>query len=133
MDKPVTRQYTAIRLSGSWEQIGRQLARSFPDEIMQSRTLFRMIFGITNKDFSAYYREIEPFMPESCKQQMHGMADELAALCGCSYQKAMEAVMGWNIGYDIVQNKRTIVSARKHAFRTRGRTSNPQPAPHTPF
>jgi len=59
MDKPVTRQYTAIQLSGSWEQIGRQLARNFPDEIMQSRNLFRMIFGITGKDFEAYYREIE--------------------------------------------------------------------------
>lgn len=125
MDKPVTRQYTAIRLSGSWEQIGRQLARSFPDEIMQSRTLFRMIFGITNKDFSAYYREIEPFMPESCKQQMHGMADELAALCGCSYQKAMEAVMGWNIGYDIVQKQKDDRISKKARFSDTGENIEP--------
>ncbi len=116
MDKPVTRQYTAIRLSGSWEQIGRQLARNFPDEIMQSRNLFRMIFGITGKDFAAYYQEIEPFMPESCKQQMHGMADELAALRGCDYQKATEAVMGWNIGYDIVQKQKDDRISKKARF-----------------
>ena len=116
MDKPVTRQYTAIRLSGSWEEIGRQLARNFPDEIMQSRNLFRLIFGITGKDFTAYYREIEPFMPDSCKQQMHGMADELAVLRGCGYQKAMEAVMGWNIGYDIVQKQKDDRISKKARF-----------------
>jgi len=116
MDKPVTRQYTAIQLSGNWEQIGRQLARNFPDEIMQSRNLFRMIFGITGKDFEAYYREIEQYMPESCKQQMHGMADELSALRGCDYQKAMEAVMGWNIGYDIVQKQKDDRLRKKARF-----------------
>lgn len=125
MDKSVTRQYTAIQLSGSWEQIGRQLARSFPDEIMQSRNLFRMIFGITNKDLSAYYREIEPFMPESCKQQMHGMADELAILRGCGYQKAMEAVMGWNIGYDIVQKQKDDRISKKVRFSDTGEHNEP--------
>jgi len=47
---------------------------------------------------------------------MHGMADELAVLRGCGYQKAMEAVMGWNIGYDIVQKQKDDRISKKARF-----------------
>lgn len=103
MTKPVTRQYTTLRLAGSWDDIGRQLARNFPSEIMQSRNLFLLIFGITTRDFQKYYQKIETHIPENIKIQMEAMADELAKVKNVSLQKARDAVLAWNIGYDIMQ------------------------------
>ncbi len=116
MDKPVIRQYTTLELSGSWEDIGRAQARNFPDEIMQSRALFRMIFGITEKDFTAYYEQIRRFVPANVQTQMDAMAEELAKIKKIPLKKATEAVMAWNIGYDIVQKQKDDRIAKRQRF-----------------
>ena len=78
---------------GSYEDIGREIARNYPDEIFYAAMDVFMLLGISPQDAQYYYDTIEDIIPDSIKAHMQGMALGLTEVRPLSYETAWEIVI----------------------------------------
>lgn len=91
--------------SGAWYEIGRQVGRTYSDNIIQFGQLFQMILGgygppgWTPQD---YYDETEKLIPQSVKDHMAGMAVGLTEVRSLSHAIAWDIVLAQNMAVDLL-------------------------------
>jgi hypothetical protein len=84
-------QFTPLKtFTGSYESIGNQIARTYPDSIIYIADVFS-ILGVTPQLAQSQYDAIEGVIPQSIKDHMKGMATGLSGIRPFSYEEA------WNI------------------------------------
>lgn len=86
----------AAAFSGSYDEIGQQIAVMFPDTIIYAWQVFTNVlalYGVSAPDVQDYYDLIEDIIPESIKSHMQGMALGLTEARPLSYETAWDIVL----------------------------------------
>jgi len=78
---------------GNYEEIGRQVAHTYPDIIFFSAVDVFMALGVTPQLAQDYYDAIEDVIPRSIKEHMQGMALGLTETRFYSYKTAWDIVL----------------------------------------
>ena len=78
---------------GSYEEIGRQVAHTYPDTIFFAAVDVFMAIGVTPQLAQDYYDAIEDEIPQSIKDYMQGMALGLTEARFYSYETARDIVL----------------------------------------
>lgn len=84
--------YPVETFKGSYESIGRQIARRYPDTLIYVADIFSLL-GVTPDIAQGRYDEIEALIPQSIKDHMRGMARGLQEARSIEYQKAWDMVL----------------------------------------
>lgn len=101
----------AASFSGSWFEIGRQVGRAFPDNIIQFGELFQTIlagFGPAGWTAQDFYDETEAFIPQSVRDHMAGMAAGLVEARPLSPARAWDLVLAQNMAVDLLNMARNM-------------------------
>jgi hypothetical protein len=89
---PRSHQYASFK--GSYKEIGRQVARTYPDFIIDAVvSVFGGGLGITPDVAQSQYDAIEDVIPDSIKDYMEGMALGLTEVRPLSYETAWDMVV----------------------------------------
>lgn len=87
---------------GSYEEIGRQIAKRYPDSIIYVSEVFS-ILGVTPQLAQSQYYDIEDLIPNSIKEHMQGMALGLTEVSpSFSYQRAWDMVLVTSFAINIL-------------------------------
>jgi len=76
---------------GSYEEIGRQIAQTYPHHILWLSDVFSAV--VTPESAQDYYNTIETIMPESIKAHMQGMAQGLTDVTPLTLESAWDKVV----------------------------------------
>jgi hypothetical protein len=85
---------------GSYEDIGRQVANTYPDLIIYLADVFNII-GVTPQAAQDYYDAIEDLIPDSIKEYMQGMAYGLTEARFLTYEVAWDMVIVTSMATDV--------------------------------
>lgn len=85
-------RYPVETFKGSYESIGRQIARRYPDTLIYVADIFSLL-GVTADIAQGRYDEIETLIPQSIKDHMRGMALGLQEARSIEYQTAWGMVL----------------------------------------
>lgn len=96
------RLYPTVALQGSWQEIGRQTAQLFGDQIIYTAVVFNVFMSIGGEETLAYYDEVKELIPESIKEQMEGLAQGLNEYWSVPYAQAWQWVLITNLAFDIL-------------------------------
>jgi len=95
--------------SGTWEEIGRQIGRTYPDYIMDFGRImsFVLVMAGPGKGWTAqtYYDQIQDRIPQSIKDHMQGMAAGMAEALHLSYDRAWDMVVTQNFATELINMK----------------------------
>ncbi|MBM4310197.1 MAG: hypothetical protein FJ119_04525 [Deltaproteobacteria bacterium] len=97
--------------SGTWYEIGRQVGRAYPDNIIQFGKLFQNIlagFGPPGWAAQGFYNETEALIPQSVKDHMAGMAQGLVEVRPISPAIAWDLVLTQNMAVDLLNMARNM-------------------------
>jgi hypothetical protein len=97
--------------SGTWFEIGRQVGRAYPDNIIDFGQLFEFILGLFGPHgWSAqdFYNETEALIPQSVKDHMAGMAEGLIDVRPISPAIAWDLVLAQNMAVDLLNMVRNM-------------------------
>jgi hypothetical protein len=84
--------YPVETFKGSYENIGKQIARRYPDTLLYVADIFSRL-GVTADIAQGRYDEIEALIPQSIKDHMRGMALGLQEARSIAYQNAWDMVL----------------------------------------
>jgi hypothetical protein len=84
--------YPVETFRGSYESIGRQIAKRYPDTLIYVADIFSRL-GVTARVVQGRYDEIEDLIPQSIKDHIRGMAHGLQEARSIEYQKAWDMVL----------------------------------------
>jgi hypothetical protein len=96
---------------GTWYEIGRQVGREYPDNIIQFGQLFKTIldsFGPPGWTAQDYYNETGQLVPQSVKDHMMGMAAGLVEVRPISPAIAWDLVLTQNMAVDLLNMVRNM-------------------------
>ena len=96
---PMFSRYASFE--GSYYEIGRQVAHTFPDLIIYLADIFT-ILGVTPLDAQDYYDAIVDLIPQSIKDHIEGMAVGLTEVRPFSYQTARDMIMVNSFAIELV-------------------------------
>jgi len=82
--------YPIKTFKGSYESIGRQIAKRYPDTLIYVADIFSLL-GVTADIAQGRYDEIEALIPQSIKDHMRGMA------CGLQDARSIESQKAWDM------------------------------------
>jgi len=88
---PNSHRYVSFK--GSYKEMGRQVARTFPDFIFDAAVSVFRSLGVTPEVAQSQYDAIEDIIPDSIKEYMEGMALGLTEVRPYSYQTAWDIVL----------------------------------------
>jgi hypothetical protein len=88
----ISRWYPVETFNGSYESIGRQIARRYPDTLIYVADIFSRL-GVTADIAQGRYDEIEALIPQSIKDHMRGMARGLQDARSIESNKAWDMVL----------------------------------------
>jgi len=97
--------------SGTWYEIGRQVGRAYPDNIIQFGQLFQTIlagFGPPGWTAQDFYNETEALIPQSVRDHMAGMAQGLVEVRTISPAIAWDLVLAQNMAVDLLNMARNM-------------------------
>ena len=77
---------------GSYDEIGRQIAHTYPDSIIYTHDVFSVL-GVTPQLAQSQYDAIEDIIPDSIKQHIQGMALGLTEVRPFDYETALNMVL----------------------------------------
>ena len=106
---------TLKTFKGSYEEIGRQVAHTYPDTIFFAAVDVFMVLGVTPQLAQDYYDAIEHVIPQSIKDHMQGMALGLTEARFYSYKTAWDIVLVNTFAISIL-NMPSLSSAAKDLF-----------------
>jgi len=87
---PMFNRFSSFK--GSYEEMGRQVAHTFPDIIIYVADVFSII-GVNSQVAQGYYDAIEDIIPDSIKAHMRGMAFGLTEVRPFSYETSWDIVV----------------------------------------
>jgi hypothetical protein len=96
---------------GTWYEIGRQVGREYPDNIISFGRLFQMIladYGPPGWTAQDYYNQTEQLIPQSVKDHMAGMAEGLVEVRPISPAIAWDLVLTQNMAVDLLNMARNM-------------------------
>jgi len=96
---PMFSRYASFK--GSYQDIGRQVAHTYPDLIIALADIFMML-GVDPQDAQDYFDVIEGVIPDSIKAHMQGMALGLTEVRPLPYTTAWDIVMINSFAIEIV-------------------------------
>ena len=109
-------QYTPLRtFTGSYESIGNQIARTYPDSIIYMSDVFSII-GVTPQLAQSQYDAIADIMPQSIKDHMKGMAAGLSEVRPFSYEEAWNIVLVTGFAINALNTPDPVAAPSKETF-----------------
>jgi len=93
--------YPVETFRGSYEEIGRKVAKKHPDTIIYVADIFSLL-GVTPQVAQRRYDEISEVMPQSIKDHMQGMAEGLQQARSIEKQRAWEMVLVAAFAIDVL-------------------------------
>lgn len=105
-----------MTLKGSWEDIGRQTAYYFPNDIITGSLIFNMMLGVEGEEARDYYAEIKSLIPAGVDEQMQGVATGLSEYWRIPHDTAWDMVLIWNLGMEIYAKHKLEQAAGCTAF-----------------
>ncbi|MBW1823736.1 MAG: thrombospondin type 3 repeat-containing protein [Deltaproteobacteria bacterium] len=88
----ITKSHRYASFKGSYKEMGRQVARTYPDFIIDAVNVFS-ILGVTPEIAQSQYDVIEEIIPDSIKEYMEGMAVGLTEARPLSDKTAWDMVL----------------------------------------
>jgi len=98
--------------TGSWYEIGRQVGRTFPDNILEFGWIMGLVLGALGPGNGwtpqAFYDSTIEWIPQSVQQHMQGMAMGITEVRPLSYSTAWDLVLTQNMAVELLNMAKNI-------------------------